>query len=118
MTSTKQERVLTLQEAVAEPRKHRDMKLAAEPMPNFSSTPGAIFGLPLAFRAAWDLADRPRRIALLMDDCQEEYRPYAENAKIIDNLVALTTVFREKKEVHPDGVACVWSSWRCVCAIS
>ena len=72
---------------------------------------GTPFGLPLSFRAAWDLADRPRRIALLMDDCQEEYRPYAENAQIVDNLVALTTAFRQKKETYADGVACVWSSW-------
>lgn len=72
---------------------------------------GTPLGLPLSFRAAWDLSDRPRRIALLMDDCQEEYRPYAENAKIVDNLVALTAVFREKKQAHPDGVACVWSTW-------
>lgn len=38
MTGTEEEKVLTLEEALAAPRKHRDMKLAAEPMPNFSST--------------------------------------------------------------------------------
>lgn len=105
-------KVLTLEEAVSAPRKHRSLELAAQPMPNFKATEGTPFGLPLAFRAAWDLADRPRRIALLMDDCQEEYRPYAENANIVDNLVALTTAFREKKAEHKEGgVACVWSSW-------
>ncbi len=42
-------------------------------MGNHSKTP--VNQTPLAFWAAWDLNDRPRRIALLLDDCQEEYRP-------------------------------------------
>jgi hypothetical protein len=55
--------VPTLEEALRQPCKHRDMALALEPMPNFSSTPGGPHGQPLAFWAAWDLEDRPRRIA-------------------------------------------------------
>jgi len=32
-------------------------------MDNFSSTPAGPNGQPLGFRASWDFADRPRRIA-------------------------------------------------------
>jgi nicotinamidase-related amidase len=103
-----QDRFRTLEEAVAEPRLHRDMDLAMQPMANFSSTPGGPHGQPLAFRAAWELADRPRRIALLVDDCQEEYRPYAGG--ILSNIERLVDAFRTVRETS-DGVAVVWSAW-------
>ncbi|KAL7566824.1 hypothetical protein ACA910_021326 [Epithemia clementina (nom. ined.)] len=104
-------KILTAVEAVAEPRKHRDMALALEPMNNCTATAGAPFGLPLTFRAAWDLPSRSRRIALLMDDCQEEYRPYAENANIVSNLVRLLNTFRVKKAEIGEGICIVWSVW-------
>jgi len=50
----------------------------------------------LAFNADWDLASRPRRIALLIDDAQEEYREYAE--KILPNIQRLVKAFREHDE--------------------
>ena len=103
-----QERFRTLEEAVAEPRKHRDMDLAMEPMHNFSSTPGGPHGQPLAFWAAWELEDRPRRIALLVDDCQEEYRPYAGG--ILPNIELLVDAFRSVR-AESDGVAIAWSAW-------
>lgn len=99
---------LPLEEALKKPCKYRDMKLALEPMDNFSSTPGGPNGTPLAFWAAWDLEDRPRRIALLLDDCQEEYRPYADG--ILPNLVKLVAAFREAGSTH-EGVCIVWSTW-------
>ena len=34
--------ILTLEEGMAQPRKHRDMGIAKESMPNFSSTPGGL----------------------------------------------------------------------------
>lgn len=106
-------KILTLKEALAEPQlTHRDMKLALEPMPNFKSTPGNKNDVPLSFRASWELNSRPRRIALLMDDCQEEYRPYATG--ILPNLVKLTTAFRssqEKLNQEPYMPCIVWSSW-------
>lgn len=98
----------TLEEALQAPRKHRQMDLALEPMDNFSSTPGGPHGQPLSFWAAWDLPDRPRRIALLLDDCQEEYRPYAE--PILPNLNRLVDTFRRSRS-GSDGVRIVWSSW-------
>jgi nicotinamidase-related amidase len=98
----------TLAEALAEPRRHRDMGLALEPMDNFASTPGGPNGQPLSFWAAWDLGDRPRRIALLLDDCQEEYRPYAQD--ILSKLVELVDAFRTAQS-GSDGVEIVWSSW-------
>ena len=61
---------LNLKEALEEPRENRDMNLAKEPMPNFSSTPGGPNGCPLTFWASWTLNSRPRRIALLLDDAQ------------------------------------------------
>jgi nicotinamidase-related amidase len=99
---------LTLKEALKKPCKHRDMELALEPMDNFSSTPGGLNDMPLAFWASWNLADRPRRIALLLDDCQEEYRPYAGG--ILPNLIRLVDAFRLAKSIH-DGVCIVWSAW-------
>lgn len=100
--------VRTLEEAVQEPRKHRDMELALQPMRNFSETPGGPHGQPLAFWAAWDLADRPRRIALLVDDCQEEYRPYA--GEILPNVERLVDAFRQARS-ESDGVCIAWSAW-------
>jgi hypothetical protein len=76
---SQQEPALDLASALKEPCKNRDMELAKEPMPNFRSTPGTKHNLPLSFNASWTLNSRPaRRIALLLDDVQEEYRPYAE----------------------------------------
>jgi hypothetical protein len=47
--------ILTLREAVAEPRKHRDMALASQPMPNYSDTPGGPNGgLPFNFLVVLD----------------------------------------------------------------
>ena len=103
-----QDRFRTLGEAVAEPRRHRDMDLAMQPMPNFSSTPGGPHGQPLSFWAAWELADRPRRVALLVDDCQEAYRPYAGD--ILPNVERLVEAFRSLRS-RSDGVAVVWSAW-------
>jgi nicotinamidase-related amidase len=77
-------------------------------MDNFSSTPGGPHGQPLSFWAAWNLADRPRRIALLLDDCQEEYRPYAEG--ILPNLIKLVKAFRTA-QAQEDGVCITWSAW-------
>ncbi len=98
----------TLKEALEQPRKFRDMAIAKEPMPNFSSTPGGPNDTPLAFWASWELKDRPRRIALLMDDCQEEYRPYA--GEILPNVIKLLGAFRTAKS-NTDGVCVAWSSW-------
>ena len=101
-------KALTLEEALKTPCPHRDKTLAQEPMTNYSSTPDGLHGMPLAFWAEWHLEDRPRRIALLMDDCQEEYRPYAEG--ILPNLQKLVAVFREKK-AKEEGICIAWSSW-------
>ena len=98
----------TLEEALERPRQHRDMDLAREPMDNFSSTSGGPNGQPLSFWASWDLEDRPRRIALLLDDCQEEYRPYADG--ILPNLMALVDAFRAARS-RSDGVRIVSSAW-------
>jgi nicotinamidase-related amidase len=100
--------ILPLEQALRKPCKHRDMALALEPMPNFSSTPGGPHGQPLAFWASWDLPDRPRRIALLVDDCQEEYRPYAGG--ILPNVIELVNTFRAARQQH-DGVCIAWSAW-------
>mmetsp|Transcript_114118 Transcript_114118/g.333577 ORF Transcript_114118/g.333577 Transcript_114118/m.333577 type:complete len:290 (-) Transcript_114118:35-904(-) len=94
---------LTLAEALSQPRENRDMELAKQPMPNFKSTPGGKHGMPLTFHASWTLNSRPRRIALLIDDAQEEYRPYAE--PILPNLGKLLAAFRAK------GCPVMWSSW-------
>jgi len=101
-------KVPTLEEALQQPCKFRDMTLAMEPMPNYSRTPDGPNGTPIAFRASWDLADRPRRIALLLDDCQEEYRDYAEG--ILPNMVTLIDTFRASR-ARSDGVCIVWSAW-------
>ena len=112
---TKDERVkqmsntaLPLEEALKKHCKHRDRELALEPMDNYSSTPGGPNETPLAFWASWNLKDRPRRIALLLDDCQEEYRPYAGD--ILPNLVKLVDTFRSVGSTH-EGVCIVWSIW-------
>jgi nicotinamidase-related amidase len=99
---------LTLKEALKTPCKHRDMTLALEPMENYSSTPGGKNDTPLSFWASWELPDRPRRIALLLDDCMEEYRAYAED--ILPNLVKLVDTFRLAKTTH-EGVCITWSVW-------
>lgn len=98
----------TLEEALQIPCKHRDMDLALKPMENYSATPGGPHGQPLSFWASWDLADRPRRIALLLDDCQEEYRPYAGG--ILPNLIKLVDTFRFTRS-KGDGVRIIWSAW-------
>jgi hypothetical protein len=100
--------LLTLKEALKKPRKYRNRELALQPMENFSSTPSGKEGMPLAFWASWELADRPRRIALLLDDCMEEYRPYAEG--ILPNLERLVDTFRTAKNTH-EGVCITWSVW-------
>ena len=94
---------LTLKEALAAPRLNRDMDEAAKPMPNFTKTAGAPHDMPLTFWATWTLPSRPRRIALLLDDAQEEYRAYAE--PIIANMTSLVNEFRAK------GCPIMWSSW-------
>lgn len=99
---------LTLEEALKQPCKHRDRSLALQPMDNHSSTPGGPNGQPLSFWAAWNLADRPRRIALLLDDCQEEYRPYAGG--ILPNLIKLLATFRQARS-QSEGVCITWSAW-------
>ena len=101
-------KIISLKEALKEPQKHRDMEQALEPMENYSSTPGGPHGQPLSFWASWELKDRPRRIALLMDDCQEEYRPYAE--KILPNLSKLVKTFKKARS-ESDGVCIMWSAW-------
>ena len=98
----------TLAEALQVPRRHRRMDIATEPMPNFSKTPGSPNQTPMGFWAAWELSDRPRRIALLLDDCQEEYRPFA--ADILANLTKLVPVFRAARD-RSEGVCIAWSAW-------
>jgi nicotinamidase-related amidase len=102
-----------------EPHKHCDTTLAGMPMPNYSSTPGGPHGgLPFRFWSSWELNSRPRRIALLLDDCQDEYRPFATH--IIPNLVDLAKVFREQQQqvtttdTETATTQCpliVWTSW-------
>jgi len=98
----------TLKEALKTPQKHRDMELALQPMDNFSKTPGGPNDTPLSFWASWDLKDRPRRIALLIDDCQEEYRPYAK--EILPNLIKIVEAFRKARSEN-EGVCIAWSAW-------
>jgi nicotinamidase-related amidase len=100
--------IRTLEEALQGPCAYRDMKLALTPMDNYRKTPGGPHGQPLSFWGAWNLKDRPRRIALLFDDCQEEYRPYA--GKVLPNLIKLEKAFRSAK-AKSDGVCTVWSAW-------
>ena len=101
-------KVLTLEEALQEPRKNRDMDLALKSMDNYRSTPGGPNKQPLSFWASWNLKDRPRRIALLLDDCQEEYRPYAGD--ILPNLIKLVDAFRVAQAKN-DGIQIMWSAW-------
>ena len=101
-------KIRTLKEAVQQPRKHRDLDLARQPMQNFKSTPGGPNNQPLSFWASWNLEDRPRRIALLLDDCQEEYRPYAQG--ILPNLVKLVDAFRMAQSTS-EGIRIMWSAW-------
>ena len=70
--SNSDSKIRTLKEALQEPCKHRDMDLALKPMDNYTSTPGTPNKLPLSFWASWNMKDRPRRIALLLDDRQIE----------------------------------------------
>lgn len=98
----------TLRVALQQPCKYRDKQRALQPMENYRTTPGGPNETPLAFWASWDLKDRPRRIALLVDDCQEEYRPYAGG--ILPNLAKLVDVFRTARSTS-DGVRIVWSAW-------
>ncbi len=101
-------KIKTLEEALQKPCKNRDMDRALQPMENYSSTPGEPNDLPLSFWASWNLKDRPRRVALLLDDCQEEYRPYA--GKILPNLKKLVDAFRAAQS-KSDGIRIMWSSW-------
>ncbi len=101
-------KIRTLEEALQEPRRHRDIELALKPMDNYRKTPDGPNGLPLSFWASWNLSDRPRRIALLLDDCQEEYRPYA--AGILPNLIKLVDTFR-RAQAESDGIRIMWSAW-------
>jgi len=98
----------SLAEALQQPCKYRDKELALTPMENYKKTPGGPHGQPLSFWASWNLADRPRRIALLFDDCQEEYRPYAVG--ILPQLIKLERAFRAAQE-KSEGVRIVWSAW-------
>ncbi len=100
--------VRTLKEALETQCRHRDMELALQPMPNYSRTPGGPNDTPLSFWASWTLRDRPRRIALLLDDCQEEYRPYAK--QILPNMTKIVEAFRTARS-KSDGVCIAWSAW-------
>ncbi|TVR06146.1 MAG: isochorismatase family protein [Spirochaetaceae bacterium] len=100
--------IRTLEEALQSPCKHRDMDLALQPMPNYRTTPGGPNDTPLSFWASWELKDRPRRIALLLDDCQEEYRPYAGG--ILPNMIKLMNAFRDARS-GSDAVCIAWSAW-------
>lgn len=108
MMNNRNDTIRTLEDALQEPRPYRDMDLAHQPMDNYSTTPGGPNGQPLSFWASWELKDRPRRIALLLDDCQEEYRPYAGG--ILPNLIKLVETFRTARSTN-DGVRIMWSAW-------
>jgi nicotinamidase-related amidase len=101
-------KIITLKEALKKPCKNRDIDQALQPMENYSSTPGGENEMPLSFWASWNLSDRPRRIALLLDDCQEDYRPYA--GKILPNLKKLVDAFREARTDN-EGIRIMWSAW-------
>ena len=103
-----QQEIRPLGDALRQPCPHRDKALAREPMDNLRTTPGGPQGRPLTFSAAWDLEDRPRRIALLVDDCQEEYRPFAGD--ILPNVIRLVEAFRAARATS-DGVCIAWSAW-------
>lgn len=109
--------VIPLTEAV---KKHPDHLLhrltssMSEKMSNFEANSDHPEGLPMKFWCHWDLDSRPRRMALLLDDCQEEYRTFAETFGILENLQTLTETFRDKRaesEVNANGVAVVWCAW-------
>ena len=70
-------------------------------MPNYSKTCDGPNETPIAFWAAWELKDRPRWIALLLDDCQEEYRACAGD--ILPNIVSIMDAFGKVRS-HSDGV--------------
>jgi len=55
------------------------------------------------FWAAWDLTDRPRKVALLMDDFQVEYYPYVK--PLIPQVQQLQAAFRAA------NMPIVWSVW-------
>lgn len=55
------------------------------------------------YEAAWDLSDRPRRLALLIDDVQVEYEAYVRG--ILPQIKALVEAFR--RAGHP----IFWSTW-------
>ena len=98
----------TLAEAMRSPQKHRERDVAVQPMPNFTCTPDGPNQTPMGFWAAYDLKDRPRRIALLLDDCQEEYRPFAGG--ILPNLERIVPVFRAARD-RGEAVQIAWSAW-------
>lgn len=106
---TEKDGIPTLEEALQQSCRHRDMQLATKPMPNHSRTPGGPNETPLAFWAAWDLEDRPRRIALLLDDCQEEYRSYA--GEVLPKIEKVLSAFRKAQSKHDGGVCIAWSAW-------
>ncbi|MBM9514911.1 cysteine hydrolase [Desulfogranum marinum] len=108
MRNNSDSKIRTLEEALQMPCKHRDMDQALQPMDNYSNTPGGPNKQPLSFWASWNLEDRPRRIALLLDDCQEEYRPYAGG--ILPNLTKLVDTFRVA-QTKSDGIRIMWSAW-------
>ena len=58
----------------------------------------------MRYSCAWELADRPRRCALLLDDCQEAYRALMP-AGYLRRLVRLLDAARDR------GVLVVWSCW-------
>lgn len=105
---SEEDNIQTLKEALQQPCKYRDMDHALQPMENYSRTPGGLNNTPLAFRASWELNDRPRRIALLLDDCQEEYRSYAGD--ILPNIIRIVNAFRTARS-DSDGVCVAWSAW-------
>ena len=55
------------------------------------------------FWCAWDLADRPRKLALLIDDMQVEYEPYVRG--ILPQTKLLLEEFRRA------GLPVFWSTW-------
>eukprot|EP01084_Bolivina_argentea_P038259 70746_1 len=55
------------------------------------------------FSAYYNLDDRPRKMALLIDDMQEEYRSFSLD--IIGNIIDLVTTFRES------DIPIFWSWW-------
>eukprot|EP00121_Abeoforma_whisleri_P008281 Awhi_evm1s7597 len=57
----------------------------------------------VSFSCDWKLQSRPRRVTLLIDDAQEEYRKYA--LPILANLSKLVDTFRKMDQ------PIVWSSW-------